>query len=67
MERPFFEVCRDGEIATVAYEPNMADRFDAVTKSVLIGFRDEFVTLPGPFFDRRTAVAAGEAYCKSLG
>lgn len=51
----------------MAYEANMAILFDVVTKSVFVAFRGEFVTLPGPFFDRKTAIAAGEAYCKSLG
>jgi hypothetical protein len=53
--------------ATVAYEANMTILFDVVTKSIVVGFRDELVTLPGPFLDRKTAIAAGEAYCKSLG
>lgn len=51
----------------MAYEADMTILFDVITKSILVGFRDKFVTLSGPFLDRKTGVAAGEAYCKSLG
>lgn len=52
---------------TMAYEANMTILFDVITKSVLVSSRGELTTLPGPFPDRRTGIAAGEAYCKTLG
>jgi len=51
----------------MAYEADMTVLFDVITKSVVVGFRDKVVTLSGTFLDRKTGIAAGEAYCKTMG
>lgn len=52
---------------TLTYEPGMTVMFDVVTKSVLVEFRMNFVTLDGPFANRQSGIRAGEAYCRKQG
>jgi hypothetical protein len=51
----------------MAYEPNMNVIFDSVSKAIVISFRGKLLYLPGPYLDRKAAVAAGEQRCRELG
>jgi hypothetical protein len=51
----------------MAYELNMAVIFDTVSKAIAISFRGKVIYLPGPYLNRKTAVAAGEQRCRELG
>ena len=50
----------------MAYEPNMHIIYDAVSKSVVIVFRDA-LTIVGPFATSREAYNAGEQHCRDNG
>ncbi|MCV9965690.1 hypothetical protein OIU34_27840 [Pararhizobium sp. BT-229] len=41
--------------------------FDVLSKSVLIVFRGKITILPGPFQDKKAAIAAAEEHCRKLG
>jgi hypothetical protein len=51
----------------MAYEAGMTIMFDVVTKGVFIAFRGKFTSLPGPYKDRVTGIAAGENFCRGEG
>jgi hypothetical protein len=51
----------------MAYEPDMSIFFDTVDKTVFVSFRGIWKVLPGPYPDRKTGIAAGEAYCRASG
>jgi hypothetical protein len=48
------------------YEAGMQIVFDLVDKTVVVAFRDE-VRMLGPFKDQKTAIRAGEQYCRDRG
>ncbi|WP_113012123.1 MULTISPECIES: hypothetical protein [unclassified Rhizobium] len=48
------------------YEAGMQIVFDLVDKTIVVAFRDE-VTMLGPFKDQKTAIRAGEQYCRDRG
>lgn len=50
----------------MAYDPNMHIIYDAVSKSVVIVFRD-VLTIVGPFATSREAYDAGEQHCRDNG
>ena len=51
----------------MAYEPDMTVIFDPNSKAVIVSFRGKLTYLPGPYPDRKAAVAAGEQRCRQLG
>lgn len=51
----------------MAYEEGMVIFYDVVARSILVSFRQELTTLPGPFVNRQAGVNAGQAYCKTMG
>lgn len=51
----------------MCYESGMSIVFDVLSKSVVIVFRGEVIMLPGPFQDRKAAIAAAEDHCRKLG
>ncbi|MFS2153254.1 MULTISPECIES: hypothetical protein [unclassified Rhizobium] len=48
------------------YEDGMQIVFDLVDRTIVVAFRDE-VKMLGPFRDQKTAVRAGEQYCRDRG
>lgn len=51
----------------VAYEIGMSIIFDVITKSILVTFRGDFTTLPGPYRSRTQGIATGEEFCRKAG
>lgn len=51
----------------MAYEADMVVFYDTVDKTVVVLFRGKHTLLSGPFPDRRSGIAAGEAYCSTRG
>jgi hypothetical protein len=51
----------------MAYELDMAVFFDTASKAIAISFRGKLIYLPGPYLNRKAALAAGELRCRELG
>lgn len=48
------------------YEDGMQLVFDNVERTIVVSFRD-MIKLLGPFKDQKTAVEAGEKFCRDRG
>jgi hypothetical protein len=48
------------------YEAGMQIVFDLVDRTIVVAFRGE-VKMLGPFLDQKTAVRAGEQFCRDRG
>ena len=51
----------------MADETDMATIYDMVSKSTAVSFRGKHIYLPGPYLERKAAIAAGEERCRKLG
>lgn len=51
----------------MSYEDGMTIYYDPLTKSVVIVFRGETITLKGPFPNIRLGITAGEEFCEDRG
>jgi hypothetical protein len=60
-----FNQTNQAELA-MPYEEGMQIVFDLLSGTIVISFRDKIAML-GPFEDQRTAIQAGEKYCRDRG